>query len=367
MAKGDKTRKRKTVYELVGESRPPFKRGVDPLDDILLDEERELSREIKRMRLEQIVMKRRSEIARMKAGGDPDLGPMASSADFMKMAQLMGNMTPEEQQRVANAYAVLRMADRGQVGGSLGLLGPLLGYARQNPGASEESMLKYLTLMDSQLMKGLELSRALSPGQPEDGTLKLLGLMKEILPLLQSFKGPQQQGIFDAIFLKPEVYNRLRESGIFGGDSAAKGTVDIELEKLRGSRELQIAKWDLELKRDELKRIADDRRTENLLAVFAPLATAFAQPMSQRMQALGQQQAAAHNPVQHNPMPMAPPGNTVNIQCSCGFQGTTPQTDPPQSELVCPECDQVLVANISGSPTEETTVDRSKSHLTGEI
>lgn len=336
----------------------------DPLQQIEDQALQDLNNEYRTIRVEQLIEKKKRDVQKMKEG-IVDGGPMASNANFMKMARMMSDLSPEEQKRVANAYAVLRMADRGQVGGSLGLLGPLLGYARQNPGASEEQLLKYLTLMDSQMMKGVELSRALTPGQPEDGTLKLLGLMKEILPLLQSFKGPQQQGIFDSIFLKPEVYNRLRESGIFGGNSTAKSTIDIQLEELRGSRELQIKKWDLEMRRDELKRQAEDRRTDTLISVFGPLASAFAgSAVTGKMRDLGQQQAAAHNPEKTHLIPTVPPGDYVQLQCPCGYRGTEPLADPPQTRIICPRCNQVLTLEIP--PTEEKTVGTSVIHSTEE-
>jgi len=348
--------KRKTVYELVGERRSPLRRGVDPLDDILLDEERELSREVKRMRLEEIVMRKRREIEKMKQGSDIDMGKLPSNADMLSMAKFLSDLSPEEAQRVRSAYAFFRTMEKGG-GGTATLLPMLLNYAQTNPGASENQMINYLKLMDSQFSKGLELARAVNPVQSEDSTMKFLQLMKDLViegvrnPLLQAIEKSQpQQGVFEQIIMNPAMFTRFKEIGLFGG-GAATTNIDLEIEKLRGERYLQSTKWELEIRRDELKRQADDRRTDNLLAVFGPLAAAFGGPAAQRMQELGKQQAAAHNPMP--PSNMIPDMNTVHLLCSCGYQGSEQLTNPPQSEIKCPDCGIMLKVHTGEAPPME--------------
>ncbi|GAH57738.1 unnamed protein product, partial [marine sediment metagenome] len=108
------TTKRKTIYELVGERRTPFRRGDNPIDDILLDEERELSREVKRIRLEHIVMKKRREIEQLKQqSGETDMGSLPSNQDFLNMAKFMADLTPEEAQRVRSSYTFFKLAEKG--------------------------------------------------------------------------------------------------------------------------------------------------------------------------------------------------------------------------------------------------------------
>ncbi len=340
--------RRKTVYELVGESRPSLRRGIDPLDDILLDEEQELSREVKRMRLEQIVVRRRQEIERLKQGGDLDMGSMPSNADFMKMARLMSDLGPEEQKKVANAYAVLKMADRGQMGGSLGVLGQLMGYVRQNPGASENQMISYLKLMDGQLVKGIELAKAVNPQQTEDSTLKFMTIMKDLViegvrnPVLQALEKAQPQpGVFEQIFLRPELFAQFKEMGMFGGGKGVTSHLDIELEKIRGERHLQATKWELEMRRDELKRQAEDRRTETILAMLGPLSAIVAGPVAQKMQQLGEHQGATRMPpisLHHSPQV----GTTILLKCTCGYEGPTTFPGAAPNLIPCPECGQEL-------------------------
>ncbi len=354
--------RKKTVYDLVGETRSPLRRGLDPLDDLLLDEEQELSREVKRIRLEQIVVRRRQEIERLKQGGDLDMGSMPSNADFMKMARLMSDLGPEEQKKVANAYAVLKMADRGQMGGSLGVLGQLMGYVRQNPGASENQMISYLKLMDGQLVKGIELAKAVNPQQSEDSTMKFMTIMKDLViegvrnPVLQALEKAQPQpGVFEQIFLRPELFAQFKEMGLFGGGKGVTSHLDIELEKIRGERHLQATKWELEMRRDELKRQAEDRRTESLLALLGPLSAIVAGPVAQRMQQLGEQQGAIHVPpvsMHHSP-PQG--GTTILLKCTCGYEGPTTFPGAAPNLIPCPGCDQEL--QVGGiAPGRETNV-----------
>ena len=354
--------KRKTVYELVGETRSPLKRGQDPLDDILLNEEQELSREVKRVRLEQIVIRRRQELERMKQGNDLDMGSMPSNADFMKMARLMGDLDPEEQKKVANAYAVLKMADRGQMGGSLGVLGQLMGYVRQNPGASENQMINYLKLMDSQFSKGLELAKAINPAQSEDSTLKFMALMKDLViagvrdPVVQAIKESQpQQGVFEMLLSNPSMYTRAKEIGMFGGgNQAASNEMDLKIEELRGERELSGRKLDLEYRKMSLEREANDRRDNMILGALGPLATVLSGPIAEGMHALGQKQGAAHRPPGFiNQIDTPPSVNAIRIICACGYTGVEPLTDPPQAEIPCPKCGKTLTVNLPESPSME--------------
>ena len=366
MARGNKSTgtKRKTVYELVGETRSPLKRGLDPLDDILLDEEQELSREVKRLRLSQIVTRRRQELERMKQGGNLDMGSMPSNADMLSMAKFVSDLSPEEAQRVRSAYAFFRQIEKGG-GGGMQVLPLLMNYARQNPGASEGQMINYLKLMDSQFSKGLELAKAINPAQSEDSTLKFMSIMKDLViegvrnPVMQAIKENQpQQGVFEMLLSNPNMYTRAKEIGMFGGgNQAASNEMDFKIETLRGERELSGRKLDLEYRKMALEREANDRRDNMILSALGPLATVLSGPIAEGMHALGQKQGAAYNPgspaVMHQNN-VVPPVNAIQLVCSCGYTGVEPLADPPQAEIPCPKCGGILTVGLPGlSSTEE--------------
>ncbi len=378
--KGKEKTPKKTVYELVGERRSHFRRGVEPLDDILLDEERELSREVKRIRLEQIVLKKRREIERMRQqGGEMDMGSLPSNADFLNMAKLMADLSPEEAQRVRSSYTFLKMAEKGG-GGGMAFMPMLLNYAKQNPGASEDQMIKYLTLMDSQLMKGLEISKAMNPpraGDPvdymvkgmelmktanpqkQDNPMEFLKLMKDLViegvrnPLMTAIKESQPQpGVFEQILTNPQLFTRFKEIGIFGGGAGAtKGSFDLEIEKLRGERALTIKKLELDNQRMLLEAQAKDRQSDNMIALLSPLTALFATPIANRMQQLGAQQAAAHMPPSVITSEAPPTGTTILLRCTCGYEGPITFPGPPPNLIPCPSCGQELL--VGGTPPGE--------------
>lgn len=363
----------------------------DDIDGIMREAQKMKVQRIRTMELDKYLLQSEKELEKLKKGESliSDGGPMASNADFMKMARMMSDLSDEEQKRVANAYAVLRMADKGQVGGSLGLLGPLLGYARQNPGASEEQMIKYLTLMDSQflkgletakvmnpnpaksesemvnylklmdsqLLKGLELAKAMNPTPKQDNPMEFLKLMKELViegvrnPVLQAIEKAQPTpGVFDQIMTNPDLWNRFKEIGLFGGSRGdiATSEMDLKIAQVTTANTLEMKKLELETQRMNLERDAQNRRTDSLLALAAPFSALFAGPIAQRMQSLGQQQASAHNPIGTTPMPMP---NAILINCSCGYQGPISFDGPPPATVNCPKCG--LELNVGDLPIAE--------------
>jgi len=356
--------RKKTVYELIGERGPQMRRGVDPLDDILLDEERELVREVKRIKLEAIVMKRRKEIERLKSGVDMEMGVMPSNTDFLNMAKFMAELTPEEAQRVRNAYSFFKLAEKGQSGGGMMLLPTLLNYAKTNPGASDNQLISYLKLMDSQLLKGIEISKAVSPQQSEDSTLKFMTLMKDLViegvrnPVMQALRENQpQQGVFDQIFTRPEVYNRFKELGMFGGGSTAKNSFDLDLERLRGDRELEGRKFELQMRKMILESDAKERRTDRMLSLIPGLSALFAGPIDDKMRQMGRETGINPQPTYHqtpNPVP-APATTILEINCTkCGHTEEKNLTGPVPETIACPECGNVM--GLSSNPPGEDTV-----------
>jgi len=391
------TTKRKTVYELVGgERRPPFTRGIDPLDDILFDEERELSREVKRIRLEQIVMKKRREIERMKQqGGEMDMGSLPSNTDFLNMAKFMAELSPEEAQRVRSAYTFFKLAEKGG-GGGMSIMPMLLNYAKQNPGASENQMINYLKLMDSQLMKGLEIAKVMNPktgkseaneivnylklmdsqfskglelakaanpnpAKSDANAMEFLKLMKDLViegvrnPLMQAIKENQPSpGVFEQILTKPELWNRFKEIGLFGGKQGGAGTteMDLKIAQITTANTLEMKKMDLEWRKSMLVRESEDRKTDALVSALTPLSMLFAGPLDQRMKQFGRQQAAGHNPGGMPPGGIQPGAmsqkNTFLIQCDCGYQGSKTFPGAVPSSFSCPQCGGDLI--VGGAP-----------------
>lgn len=348
----------------------------DDIDGIMRDAQKMKVQRLKTMELDKYLLQSEQELEKLKRGEllTSNGGPLPSNADFLNMAKALEDLSPDEAQRVRSSYTFFKMAEKGGSGG-MALMPMLLQYAKTNPGASEDQMINYLKLMDSQLMKGLEIAKAMNPpkqGDPmnymvkgmelmkatnppkQDNPMEFLKLMKDLViegvrnPLLQAIEKSQPTpGVFEQILTKPELYSRFKEIGMFGsGDGAAKGTIDLEIEKLRGDRDLQNRKFELEMQKMVLDNQNKERRTEMILKSVLPFASMFAGPIDERMREMGRQSV---NPVFHpnpghnpNPKPAPNPGpspSTLSIVCDeCGYDEEQSFMGPPPETVTCPRC-----------------------------
>ncbi|GAH29410.1 unnamed protein product, partial [marine sediment metagenome] len=199
---------------------------------------------------------------------------------------------------------------------------------------------------------------------PWKGVEVVMDIVKETVkqPIKEMTERLQPQpGFFESLLMSPELFERAKALGIFGGrPSGGAGTseMDLKIEELRTERDLGMKKIDLEWKKSMLERESQDKRTDTLLAALAPLSAVFAGPVNQRMRQFGQQQASAHNP--GGPLGTMPPlENAILIKCSCGFQGPMTFPGPPPDRVNCPSCGLELVVGgipgASGNPEKADT------------
>ncbi len=352
----------------------------DDIDGIMKEAQKMKVQRIRTMELDKYLLQSEQELEKLKRGEslNSNGGPLPSNADFLNMAKALETLSPEEAQRVRSSYTFFKMAEKGGSGG-MALMPMLLNYAKTNPGASENQMVTYLKLMDSQLMKGLEIAKAMNPpkqGDPmtymvkgmelmktanpqkQDNPMEFLKLMKDLViegvrnPLMQAIKENQPTpGVFEQLLTNPELFSQAKEIGMFGGGSggAAKGQFDLEIEKLRGERDFQNRKFDLESRKMILEMEAKSRQNDNLMAFLAPISAIVAGPVAQRMQNLGQQQAAAHVPPSVVPRIEPQTGTTILLRCSCGYEGPMTFPGAPPNLIPCPSCGLELLVGGSSS------------------
>ena len=349
-------------------------RGVkrNPLDAELEAEDAMLARDLKTMRVEELNMKRRSRIAKLqkeidKLEKDKDKNENNESAMpgiSITMARQISMLPPEDQEKIMQTYAAFRNIDQSKGRGDA-LLPLLVGYSKTNPGTAQSDMVTYAKAMSDQFKTGIEAMKAvMPPKEKSSNATELLKIFKDLVqdsvkkPMEQLVKQMQPQpSAFEQILMNPEMFSRAKEIGMFGSRETKAGSthIDLEIEKLRGERELSTRKMDLEWKRDMLKRDSEDRRTDSLIALAAPFSAVFAGPINQRMRQFGQQQAAAHNPtsgIQPSEMtPTSPPSSTENnvlIKCSCGYQGLETFQGTTPDIINCPNCGLELL--VGGAP-----------------
>ena len=370
------TRKKKTVKE--SEPKPTytgssfsidpnltgrFRRvGRNPIDEALESEDDMMARDFKTMRIEEANMKRKVKMAKLqkeidKLEKETDKNDSEDSdmpRISVSMAQQIARLPTEEREKVIETYAMFRSIDQSKGRGD-SLLPLLIGYSKTNPGTTQNDMATYAKAMSDQFKTGIDAMKAvMPPKEKSSNATELLKIFKDLVtdsvktPMEQMVKNMQpQQSAFEQILMNPEMFSRAKEIGMFGSREPRTGStnVDLEIEKLRRESTLEIKKLDLDWRKALLENESKERRNDSLLAALAPLSAVFAGPVNQRMMQFGQQQATAHTP-----MNMPPPGNTILIRCSCGYEGPMTFPEPPPATVNCPACGQML--NVGGPSSD---------------
>ncbi|GAH00928.1 unnamed protein product, partial [marine sediment metagenome] len=243
------------------------------------------------------------------------------------------------------------------------LLPLLIGYSKSNPGTQQSDMAVYAKAMSDQFQQGISVMQSVIPKEKASNATELLKIFSNLVtesvrkPMEELSKNMQPQAsAFEQILMNPEMFSRAKEIGMFGSNESRSGgstSIDLEIEKLRGERELGSKQLDLQWRKTVLEIEQKNQRTDQILSTLAPLTAVFAGPVAQRIQQMGAQQGMAHQPPNPVPPVAQPTGTTILIKCSCGHEGPInfPGEVPPI--IKCPKCDQKLV--VGGTPPGKTS------------
>ena len=338
-------------------------RGRNPLDAELESEDSMLAQELKSMRVDEVILKRRARMAKLQKELDKlekESGGLSSNNSEMPrlsvaMAQQIANLPENERNKVLETYAMFRSIDHSKGRGGDSLLPLLIGYSKSNPGTQQSDMAVYAKAMSDQFQSGIAVMQSVIPKEKPSNATELLKIFRDLVA--DSVKKPMEElaknmtaqpSAFEQILMNPEMFGRAKEIGMFGSREPRTGStnVDLEIEKLRGERQLEIKKMDLDWRKALLESEAKGQRGSNMMAMLAPLTAIVAGPVSQRMQKLGEQQGATHIPPVT--MPSVPTGTTILLRCSCGHEGPMNFPGQPPSLINCPSCGQELL--VGGTP-----------------
>jgi len=372
------TRKKKAVEKVDPPTDPASRISIDPqlmgrfrrvgksaLDLELEAEDTMLARDLKEMRVEELNLKRKTRMAKLQKEIDKleketeNNNPDSSDVPRMSvaMAQQISQLPEDERNKVIETYAMFRSIDQSKGKGD-SLLPLLIGFSKSNTGSSQSDMATYAKAMSDQFKTGIDVMQSVIPKEKPSNATELLKIFRDLVsdsvkkPMEELAKNMQAQpSAFEQILMNPEMFARAKEIGMFGSrEPRAGGTnIDLQIEQMRGERELSIKKMDLEWRKAMLEIDAKDRRSDNIMQALAPLSALLATPVAQRMQTLGQQQGAAHVPTNRSPPPVQTQGTTILLQCPCGNQETMSFPGPPPETVNCPKCGQLLVV---GDPTD---------------
>jgi len=337
------------------------RRRKNPLDQELEAEDAMQARELRDLRVQELIERRKARIAKLRKeiealeaqSGRQETVEDEPAAISLSMARQLANLPEDERMRVLETYAMVK--GLGTTRGDA-ILPLLVGYARANPGAKQNEMVEFAKSMTEQLKTGVELGKSISiPQQASNNPTEILKVFMDLVaegvrrPVEELVKQIQPQpSALEQILLDDRLFNRAKELGFFTRPQNAGGRsdIDLEIEKLRGERELQIKKLELEMQKAMLEHQANERRTETLLNAIAPLSTLFAGPVNQRMRQLGRQ-AAEHQTRE----------NMVRILCPCGYSGLISFEGGTPNTVKCPACGQELYVGEApiGGPEEGNT------------
>ncbi len=335
------------------------------LDIELESEDNMLARSLKEGRVEELELKRRARRVKLQKEIDKlekeSEGMDSNSSDIprisVQMAQQIARLPPEERDKVIETYAMFSSIAKGKGDSMLPLL---IGFSKSNPGTPQINMLDYAKAMGDQLKTGIDLAKAFTAKEKPSNAMEFMKVMKDLViegvrnPILTALEKAQPQpSVFEQILLNPEMRSAAKEMGMFGGRSegGAANEMDLKIAQMTSANQLEITKLNLDMKKSMLEMEAKDRRSDNMMALVAPISALLAGPVSQRMQQLGEQQGMAHRPPSSMTPKTPPIGNTILLRCACGYEGpkTFPGAIPPI--IKCPSCDQTLVVG-GASPGE---------------
>lgn len=346
-----------------------------------LDEEFEAEddlqgRELRDLRVKKLILKREAEVAKLEREikaieGKPAEAEAVEAPKIpgisINVARQIARLPDEERQRVLETYMLMQAAEAKQANA---VLPAIVGFARANPGSSPNQYMDFAKAMADQFRTGVEVAQKMTPAAPAPvpqqdpwkGVEVMMDIVKETVkqPIKEMTERLQPQtGFFESLLMSPELFDRAKALGIFGGrPSGGAGTseMDLKIAEITTANQLEIKKIDLEWRKSLLEREAQDKKTDAVLTALAPLSAVFAGPVNQRMRQFGQQQAASHVP----PRVMPPPDNTIMIRCSpgCGYEGPMTFPGPSPDTIPCPSCGQTLLVGGAPSGGEPQKTDR---------
>ncbi len=338
-------------------------RGRNPLDTEMASEDAMLAQELKNMRVDEIILKRKARMAKLQreltkleneSQGITHDGSGMPKISFA-MAQQISNLPEAEQRKVIETYAML--SSMSSKNGQNSMLPLLIGFSKTNQGNPQSDMATYAKAMSDQFQSGIAVMQSVTTKEKPSNATELLKIFRDLVA--DSVKKPMEElaknmtaqpSAFEQILMNPEMFSRAKEIGMFGGkeSTGASTNIDLEIEKMRGERELQIKHLDLEWRKSLMEVEAKDRRTDSILSALAPLSALFAGPVSQRMEQLGQQTVATHGTPPPTQTASPPTGSTVLLKCLCGHEETKSFPGEPPEVLQCSSCGQEL--RIGGAP-----------------
>ena len=352
--------KENRLYNLV-EERKPVRKNKNPLDEAIEEEDIELAREAKRLRLQQAVTERRKRLQELEGEGassatTPSVAASLASilgiygGDQQKVDEVLTNLSPEAMRNLI----LLTSASSGNPNMLLPIA--MMTRAEAKPTEIADTVAKYVELMQGSKGVGTtsetveivdKVINAVKPSQGEGYVKPLVDELKEarkqiqeqrfreIEKKIEETKQPHPREFF-------EEFQKDAETFGFAPKAAGKvGEMDLKLEEMRESHELKLAEINLNLQKWMYEREMEREKWDVARDLISPVVAVAGKPIEEGLRQLGRGGA---------PPPKTAVMN-VPVECTCGFKqfiqfpvGAMPE------KIKCPQCGGLL-----GREVEEKT------------
>lgn len=363
----NKGKSKERLYDLV-EERRNVKKKSNPLDEAIDDEDRELAREAKRLRLQEIVAERKKRLKELKGSEEGVAGsqgaPPSLEAESLVKALLADPKVQKqwleysEEQRGVLLAAVGTLLASGQHPGSIGSAWPLMMVAmRQNPSSSVKDVVELIKVVSppqqattskdilEAIRVGLEVGGKKEVAGGEDMFSKAMEFLKPVYETLSQkdkalydakLQNLQNQIVDPVEFLDRAV--KLAEKYGSKGELSPELKLKLkEMEMAQKDRELELRKWAIQMDRE-------DQRQERLMGIIGqtiPTAATFG------VEALKERKREGYRPAPRQKMRRPPPPKEGPLTSACWKCGESFTINPPYpEEFVCPKCKSVNKVTI---------------------
>jgi len=253
--------KRERLYDLV-EERRVVRRVKDPLDEVLEEEERELAREAKRLRLQEIIEKRKRELEKLK--GRPERGAGGVLEDVSPvMAMEIAKLPDEQRAKVIETIRLLKSAEKAS---PMEWIIPLvIGSVKANPNQDVSTLADFAKTVGDQIKTGMELARS---GQPQSqSSFNPVELIKTFGELIRdNVQKPMEELVqrvqprpsaLEQILMDDKLFERAKALGMFGGPVQQQPQsvtpelkkLDLEIERIKQDTALKLKEMELQQQR----------------------------------------------------------------------------------------------------------------------
>jgi ribosomal protein L37AE/L43A len=222
----------------------------DELDEAIRKAAERKVQKLKMLELDRYLLETEKEIKDLKGEGKEEKASQEAKSEVTpEVAIALAKLPDEQRQLVISTYSMLKGAEKGE-GAMAYMLPMLIGFARANPQAGQNDMVKFAEVVSNQIKTGMELARQSQPQQQSSfDPIALVKTFAEVIrdnvqkPLEEVVQRIQPQpSALEQILLDDKLFERAKTLGMFGGGQS-QGTspeIMLEIEKLRTERELKM-------------------------------------------------------------------------------------------------------------------------------